>query len=575
MANEIWEIKKLILGFESQIKEFNNPSDTIKSGPLEINIERGTVNNGNLIYFRVENVSNDVVTLNKIDLYFDISLSKVLETGFQGWSQIRVASIDDCRPERKKNSVKWMIDTYEMDSSSRGDHVTCDHYLLGLGDTGYIMGALSAFKNFTTFRPYKNHVTVSIMLDSVTLLGGAIRETDPIFMSTGDPGELYSLYVELWARTSKARNQSKSDLGWSSWYHYFSDITPVELKSNIDIAIKSPIEVFQLDDGFQKALGDWLRPCEKFNDYYPHFAKDKSLSDLSKGIWTAPFLVTPAFYRFQEFEQCLLNDDQSELLTAMYSPSWGGAAYAIDTTHPLIKDFLTETYSRLVEYGFDFFKIDFCYAAALSAKRHDTQKTRAEALRLGLELIRNAIGDSSFLLGCGCPFGPAVGLVDAMRVSPDTAPYWEPRMNLFGYLETAVCAKNAILASIYRSPFHRRLFINDPDCLMLRQTQTFLTRDQIECLKASILACGAFVMLSDDLSLYNNSTWKELDRLINLKSNYHLDSKITIQDPFSDPIKLISSDTATTIRLNSRTKIDSGAILGAATNDYFIEISKL
>ena len=47
------------------------------------------------------------------------------------------------------------------------------------------------------------------------------------------------------------------------------------------------------------------------------------------------------------------------------------------------------------------------------------------AYREGLEVIRDAAGDA-YLLGCGAPILPSVGLLDAMRVSPDTAPEWEP-----------------------------------------------------------------------------------------------------------------------------------------------------
>ena len=50
-----------------------------------------------------------------------------------------------------------------------------------------------------------------------------------------------------------------------------------------------------------------------------------------------------------------------------------------------------------------------------------------EAYRRGLRLIRDAIGPEAYLLGCGAPILPSVGLVDAMRVSPDTGTDYEPR----------------------------------------------------------------------------------------------------------------------------------------------------
>ena len=41
-------------------------------------------------------------------------------------------------------------------------------------------------------------------------------------------------------------------------------------------------------------------------------------------------------------------------------------------------------------------------------------------------MIREAIGPDAYLLGCGAPILPSVGLVDAMRVGPDIAHHYEP-----------------------------------------------------------------------------------------------------------------------------------------------------
>ena len=47
------------------------------------------------------------------------------------------------------------------------------------------------------------------------------------------------------------------------------------------------------------------------------------------------------------------------------------------------------------------------------------------ASELGRRLLVAAkAGDDAFLLGCGCPLGPAVGVVDAMRIGADVTPYW-------------------------------------------------------------------------------------------------------------------------------------------------------
>jgi alpha-galactosidase len=86
------------------------------------------------------------------------------------------------------------------------------------------------------------------------------------------------------------------------------------------------------------------------------------------------------------------------------------------------------------------------------------------AYRSGLELIRTAVGDDAYLLGCGAPILPSIGLLDAMRVSPDTGPRYEPP---HGDL-TAPAGRSAIVTGTGRAWQHGRWWVNDPDCLLAR-----------------------------------------------------------------------------------------------------------
>ena len=76
--------------------------------------------------------------------------------------------------------------------------------------------------------------------------------------------------------------------------------------------------------------------------------------------------------------------------------------------------------------------------------------------------MRDAIGDA-YLLGCGAPILASIGLVDAMRVSPDTGPMYEVPGDL-----SAPAIRSAILTGEARAFQHGRLWINDPDCLIVR-----------------------------------------------------------------------------------------------------------
>jgi alpha-galactosidase len=81
-----------------------------------------------------------------------------------------------------------------------------------------------------------------------------------------------------------------------------------------------------------------------------------------------------------------------------------------------------------------------------------------------VRLIRDAVGPQAYLLGCGAPMLPSVGLVDAMRVSPDTGPEYEPRQ---GDLSQP-SVRSAMLGGVGRAWQHGRFWVNDPDCLIVR-----------------------------------------------------------------------------------------------------------
>ncbi|MEE1757743.1 alpha-galactosidase, partial [Streptomyces sp. SP18BB07] len=47
---------------------------------------------------------------------------------------------------------------------------------------------------------------------------------------------------------------------WCSWYEYFTSVTEDDIHENLRAidTLDLPIDVVQIDDGYQSALGDWL-----------------------------------------------------------------------------------------------------------------------------------------------------------------------------------------------------------------------------------------------------------------------------------------------------------------------------
>jgi alpha-galactosidase len=135
---------------------------------------------------------------------------------------------------------------------------------------------------------------------------------------------------------------------------------------------------------------------------------------------------------------------------------------------------------------------------------------------VGLDAIRRGAGDEVVLLGCGCPLGPAVGVVDAMRVGPDVAPFWEPRSSdvLPGFEGAPRSLRNAWAGSAARWFQHGRLWRNDPDCILLRGTKTELAPGRRIAWAEQVGAWGGSVLVSDDLALLGPTERSLLARIL-------------------------------------------------------------
>ncbi len=371
---------------------------------------------------------------------------------------------------------------------------------------GFI-GAATSLSTLSVSSPEK--IFARAILDDVTLAPGAHRELDPLFIAAADESaaRLAARWAELTGRWMNARVSAPFQRGWCSWYHYFDAITEDALRANIKslAAMRSefPLDVIQLDDGFQSALGDWDTTNAKFPGGLKKIGGEIRAAGFKAGLWTAPFLAARDSRLMIEHPDWFITHAESgEPVRAGYNANWTKSndafAYALDASNPAFLAHLRDLFARLTgEFGYSYLKLDFLYAAAAPGRRHDPNLTRGETIRHGLEAIRSGAGDDAFILGCGCPIGQAIGVVDGMRIGPDVSPFWGSTASGAGDPST-VHALDAIIA---RSFMHRRLWLNDPDCLMLRARETRLSADERAALAATIVASGGMLLISDDMSI--------------------------------------------------------------------------
>jgi len=336
-----------------------------------------------------------------------------------------------------------------------------------------------------------------------------------------------------------ARTGAPYQVGWCSWYHYFDAVTEDDLRANLVLAADWPFEVFQLDDGFQSSIGDWLATNDTFPSGLPALAGAIGAAGRRPGLWLAPFLAAPDSRLAVEHPDWLARrraspgheardsgggpGDGADPLFVWWNPAWGGGRdgfmYGLDTTNPAVLAHLEGLARALVDMGFTYLKLDFTFAPSVDGSWADPARTPAQRVRAGFDAVRRGAGEGAFLLGCGAPLSHVVGVVDGNRIGPDVAPLWSLDASaeiVPGYLDVQPATRGAYAATVTRSFMHRRLWLNDPDCLMLRATQTALSAEAARTWAHTVGLAGGMAIVSDDLSLLDDASRSLLDDTLTL-----------------------------------------------------------
>lgn len=264
---------------------------------------------------------------------------------------------------------------------------------------------------------------------------------------------------------------------WCTWYRYFEDVTAAAVLENLRAIdeLDLRVDVMQIDDGWSLGTGEWTAPDPRFGSLSDAVSAIRDTGRRA-GVWLAPFSVGA---------RSDLARQHPDWLTGPAGYNWGDDLLGLDLTHPDVRAYLIGVFSGLRDLGVDYLKLDFLYSGCVPARRRDETASPIEAYRSGVALIREVMGDHAYLLGCGAPILPSVGLFDAMRVSPDT--FHEGG-------EDGSQGLRGRMSLEARSWQDGRLWTTDPDCLVARPA--FALRDEWAEI---ILAAPGVRGFSDDI----------------------------------------------------------------------------
>jgi len=370
--------------------------------------------------------------------------------------------------------------------------------------------------------------------------------SDPILLLYGDDGTA-TLRKALSAagHAAGARAFPVVPRGWCSWYHLGLAVTEADIARNAAFLARRLPEiaksssngyrpVIQIDDGWMprwQRWGDWIA-----NEYFAGglhaLATRVHRHRFEVGLWLAPFHVAGDSKLAAAHPEWLLKASDGSPLV---DPRLGRPYHVLDPTHPDVARFLTDLFRGLRKDGFTYFKLDFLYGAAYEAARHDPEVTGTQALRLGLKRIADAVNppgkpEKAFILACGAPLMPIVGLVHGARTGGDVG---VPQMEdgkagppHVGFPLILSMARNQAA----RLFFDRALFAVDADVVMAPAPQ--LTPDEARVMITIGALSGGIFMLSDDLETL------PADRLALLRNPNVLG---LVGGPAAEPVHLFSA----------------------------------
>ncbi len=474
-----------------------------------------------------------------------VASTKFFANGYQSWSTSReytkgdfqrgAATLPGVRAVGQLAGISGDINIAGNETKAGCFHSFTYAYIKNSDDI-LLIGSLSERSGFTIIRADMNSGTLSCEKDVEGVATDIPYELYNVVIFNGVYNEVFDKYFSLWNIP-----EAKCDhlAGYTSWYNYFQNINEKQILRDLKAmdGVSEDINIFQVDDGYETFVGDWLdlNPI-KFPHGMKFIADNIHKRGYMAGIWLAPLNVQTKSRTAAEHPDWLIKAPNGKPDVSCLG--WGGA-YTLDMYIPEVREHIKHFFDVILNiWGYDMVKLDFLYSQCRWPRYN---KSRGQLMCEAMEFLRECCGDK-LILGCGVPLGAAFRYVDACRISCDVSKNYSGDFYTPLKLNVEVpSAQMAINNSLFRRHLNHRVFLNDPDVFFLRYTNVRFNIKQKLLLGAVNNICGDVLFVSDNMKEYKPNDVIAARKFF-AKSDYTVEDVNIVEDGKKYLVRLSDKD---------------------------------
>lgn len=464
------DLKKTKLGIKYKVNGENFTAKALSTPhfDIELSSKEGVIN-----AFIVPKTVVEITDFKLVIPYSFNSAERIFVNGYQSWTDSFEYAPDEQMTELTRLTEFLLTKTplKNVGFNKSGDMLFKDYPRKKGVFYGWSYGYVRNENNVTIFgsldeRSGYTIVTFDVNKQSVEIgkdLQGVVYETKtPLLSMTVISDEYDKAFDRYFDKMGVKCREKKKRNGYTTWYNYYGNVTEQVVNRDLESLSKldANVDCFQIDDGYQAAIGDWLITDEKkFPSGMKKIAEDIHSKGMIAGLWLAPFAGVEKSKLFTEHQDWFVKDENGKPFKTGHN--WGGF-YSLDIYNEQARAYLKHVFDVVLnDWGFDLVKLDFLYGACILPMYNNT---RGEIMCDAMDLLRECCGDK-LILGCGVPLMPAFGKVDYCRIGSDVGLRWKTMKNI---IREEVSSPHTVSNTIFRRHLDGRAWMNDPDVFFLR-----------------------------------------------------------------------------------------------------------